>query len=114
MASYEEVKDIPNHPDKYLVDVRAASELKETGVLPASINIPLPDLERALNMPDDLFAKSYGRQKPAIDAALIFSCKAGGRAARAAHLASTLGFSNAKAYAGSWTEWEAKQSQNQQ
>ncbi|EDV42219.1 uncharacterized protein Dana_GF17119 [Drosophila ananassae] len=112
MATYEEVKDIPNHPEKYLVDVRNASELKETGVLPSSINIPLPDLERALNMPDDLFTKAYGRDKPAIDAVLIFSCKAGGRAARAANLASTLGFVNAKAYKGSWTEWEEKQSQN--
>jgi len=40
MATYEEVKDVPNHPEKYLFDVRNESELKETGVLPASINIP--------------------------------------------------------------------------
>lgn len=40
MASYEEVKDIPNHPTKYLFDVRNKNELEETGVLPASINIP--------------------------------------------------------------------------
>lgn len=44
MATYEEVKDIPNHPEKYLVDVRNASELKETGVLPSSINIPCEQL----------------------------------------------------------------------
>ncbi|EDV49316.1 rhodanese domain-containing protein CG4456 [Drosophila erecta] len=110
MATYEEVKDIPNHPEKYLFDVRNESELKETGVLPASINIPLTELEKALNLPDEVFAQNYGREKPAVDAVLIFSCKAGGRAARAANLASTLGFTNAKAYAGSWTEWQAKQS----
>ncbi|XP_039491521.1 rhodanese domain-containing protein CG4456 [Drosophila santomea] len=110
MATYEEVKGIPNHPDKYLFDVRNESELKETGVLPASINIPLTELEKALNLPDEVFAQTYGREKPAVDAVLIFSCKAGGRAARAANLASTLGFTNAKAYAGSWTEWQAKQS----
>ncbi|KAH8382702.1 hypothetical protein KR009_004871 [Drosophila setifemur] len=113
MATYEEVKDIPNQPEKYLFDVRNVSELKETGVLPASINIPLPELENALNMPDEAFAKAYGREKPAIDAVMIFSCKAGGRAARAANLASTLGFANAKSYAGSWTEWQEKQSQSQ-
>ncbi|XP_017041179.1 rhodanese domain-containing protein CG4456 [Drosophila ficusphila] len=112
MATYEEVKDVTNHPEKYLFDVRNESELKETGVLPASINIPLADLEKALNLPDVDFAQTYGREKPAIDAVLIFSCKAGGRAARAANLASTLGFTNAKAYAGSWTEWQAKQSKN--
>ncbi|EDW83666.1 uncharacterized protein Dwil_GK13732 [Drosophila willistoni] len=111
MATYDDVKDIPNHPDQYLFDVRNQSELNETGTLPASINIPLPNLEKALNLPEADFEKSYGRPKPPIDAVLIFSCKAGGRAARAANLARTLGFHNAKSYAGSWTEWQAKQSQ---
>ncbi|KAH8408017.1 hypothetical protein KR222_011104 [Zaprionus bogoriensis] len=110
MATYEEVKDIPNQANKYLFDVRNKVELEETGILPASINIPLPDLERALNLPDALFQKTYGRSKPATDAVIIFSCKAGGRAARAAVLAKNLGFANAKAYAGSWTEWAEKQS----
>jgi len=50
------------------------------------------ELEKALNLPDEAFAETYGREKPAIDAVLIFSCKAGGRAARAANLANTLGF----------------------
>ncbi|SPP80380.1 rhodanese domain-containing protein CG4456 [Drosophila guanche] len=109
MATYEEVKDVPNQPDKYLFDVRNKSELEETGVLPASINIPLPELENALNLPDDAFTKTYGRPKPAIDAVMIFSCKAGGRAARASNMARTLGFTNAKAYAGSWTEWQEKE-----
>ncbi|EDW16921.1 rhodanese domain-containing protein CG4456 [Drosophila mojavensis] len=110
MATYEEVKDIPNQPHKYLFDVRNKSELEETGVLPASINIPLPELEKAFNLPDEEFKKCYGREKPPIDAEMIFSCKAGGRAARAAILVKTLGFANAKAYPGSWTEWEQKQS----
>lgn len=109
MATYEEVKDIPNQANKYLIDVRNKSELEETGTLPASINIPLPDLEKALNLPGEDFEKSYGRAKPPTDAVIIFSCKAGGRAARAANQAKSLGFANSKAYAGSWTEWEQKQ-----
>jgi len=40
MATYEEVKEIPNHPEKYLIDVRNKDELARTGVIPASINIP--------------------------------------------------------------------------
>lgn len=40
MATYEEVKDIPNHPEKYLVDVRNTNELENTGVIPGSLNIP--------------------------------------------------------------------------
>ncbi|KAH8310604.1 hypothetical protein KR044_002115 [Drosophila immigrans] len=109
MATYEEVKDIPNQSAKYLVDVRNKAELEETGVLPSSINIPLPDLEKALNLPDTDFVTKYGRPKPTTEAVVIFSCKAGGRAARAANLAKTLGFANAKAYPGSWTEWAQKE-----
>lgn len=40
IVTYEEVKDLPNHPDKWLIDVREPKELKETGVIPTAINIP--------------------------------------------------------------------------
>lgn len=40
IATYEEVKDLPNHPEKYLIDVRDPPELAETGQIPTSINIP--------------------------------------------------------------------------
>lgn len=39
-AVYEEIKDFPNHPEKTLIDVREPDELKQTGVIPTSINIP--------------------------------------------------------------------------
>lgn len=40
VASYEEVRDLPNHPEVLLVDVREPSELVETGRIPTSINVP--------------------------------------------------------------------------
>lgn len=40
IATYDEIKDLPNHPEAYLIDVRDPPELKETGVIPTSINIP--------------------------------------------------------------------------
>lgn len=40
IATYEEVKDLPKHPEKLLIDVRNPDELKEHGVIPTSINIP--------------------------------------------------------------------------
>lgn len=40
IASYEEVKDLPNHPEILLIDVREPEELRETGQIPTSINIP--------------------------------------------------------------------------
>lgn len=56
------------------------------------MHVSVPELEKAFNLPDDDFKKTYGRAKPSIDAEMIFSCKAGGRAARAANLIKTLGF----------------------
>lgn len=40
IATYEEVLDLPNHPEKVLIDVREPSELQEFGQIPTSINIP--------------------------------------------------------------------------
>lgn len=40
IATYDEVKDLPNHPEKVLIDVREPNELQETGQIPTSINIP--------------------------------------------------------------------------
>lgn len=40
IATFEEVKDLPNHPEKMLIDVREPAEIAETGVIPTAINIP--------------------------------------------------------------------------
>lgn len=40
IAVYDEIKNLPNHPEKTLIDVREPDELKQTGVIPTSINIP--------------------------------------------------------------------------
>uniref|UniRef100_A0A182LV89 Rhodanese domain-containing protein n=1 Tax=Anopheles culicifacies TaxID=139723 RepID=A0A182LV89_9DIPT len=109
IATYEEVLDLPNHPEKLLIDVRNPDELAETGKIPTSINIPLPQLEQGLKLTDDEFKAKYGRDKPGTSTELIFHCKMGGRAQKATDLASSLGFSNARNYKGSWTEWAAKQ-----
>lgn len=40
IVKYEEILDLPNQPQKTLIDVREPEELKETGAIPCSINIP--------------------------------------------------------------------------
>lgn len=40
IAYYEEIKDLPNHKEKLLIDVREPNELIETGKIPTSINLP--------------------------------------------------------------------------
>lgn len=39
IATYEEVKDLTNHPEKVLIDVREPHEVA-AGKIPTSINIP--------------------------------------------------------------------------
>lgn len=40
VATYEEVKDLPNNPEKVLIDVREPQEILESGKIPTSVNIP--------------------------------------------------------------------------
>lgn len=49
-------------------------------------------LEETLKLPAEAFKERFGREKPSDDAELIFSCKLGGRATKAAEVATGLGF----------------------
>ncbi|KAM7360198.1 rhodanese domain-containing protein CG4456-like [Cochliomyia hominivorax] len=106
---YEEIKDLPNHPEKLLIDVRTPEEIEEFGKIPTSINIPLAYVEHALSdkVKDEAFQQKYGRYKPAKDTYLIFSCRSGKRAQQAAEIAVKLGYTNVKNYKGSWLDWAA-------
>ncbi|XP_030372933.1 rhodanese domain-containing protein CG4456 [Scaptodrosophila lebanonensis] len=109
MATYEDVKDVPNHPEIYLIDVRNPEELEESGRIPASINIPLTTLSDALNSEPDDFQSKYGRAKPEKDADIIFTCRSGRRASEAEKIAKDLGWSNIRVYHGSWLDWAQRE-----
>ncbi|KAM8709773.1 hypothetical protein ACLKA7_016558 [Drosophila subpalustris] len=109
MATYEQVKDVPNHPEIYLIDVRNQDELAATGKIPASLNIPLPDLDKALKLSSQDFKQNYGREKPENDADIIFTCRSGKRAQDAEVIAKNAGFTNIRVYSGSWLDWAEKQ-----
>uniref|UniRef100_A0AAG5CZW0 Rhodanese domain-containing protein n=1 Tax=Anopheles atroparvus TaxID=41427 RepID=A0AAG5CZW0_ANOAO len=110
VATYEEVLDLPNHPEKLLVDVRNPNEIADTGKIPTSVNIPFTQLEESLQLDDAQFKDKFGRSKPTRDADIIFHCGKGGRAQKATDLALTLGYRNARTYKGSYMEWAVKQS----
>ncbi|XP_043649289.1 rhodanese domain-containing protein CG4456 isoform X2 [Drosophila teissieri] len=109
MATYEQVKDVPNHPDVYLIDVRRKEELQQTGFIPASINIPLDELDKALNLDGAAFKNKYGRTKPEKQSRIIFSCRSGNRVLEAEKIAKSQGYSNVVIYKGSWNEWAQKE-----
>ncbi|XP_011187695.1 rhodanese domain-containing protein CG4456 [Zeugodacus cucurbitae] len=111
-VTYEEVKDVPNQPNTFVIDVRNKDELARTGVIPGAISVPMPDLEAAFQMSEIYFKTAFNRDKPSTETVLIFSCQAGGRAKRAYDLALANGYKNAKYYPGSWTEWAEKEGLN--
>lgn len=56
IATYEEIKDLPNHPEKLLIDVREPHELQNTGSIPTSINIPRKSVPKTLVLPITFFS----------------------------------------------------------
>uniref|UniRef100_A0A182SVB7 Rhodanese domain-containing protein n=1 Tax=Anopheles maculatus TaxID=74869 RepID=A0A182SVB7_9DIPT len=94
VATTADIDDLPNHPEKLLIDVREPSELASTGQIPTSINIPLKTVAAELNLSPDAFEKKYGRKKPTTSDPIIFSCRSGVRAGQAAMEADKLGFKN--------------------
>jgi hypothetical protein len=40
IATYEEIKELPNHPEILLIDAREPEMVQKTGKIPTSINIP--------------------------------------------------------------------------
>lgn len=52
----------------------------------------MPELEAAFKMSADDFKANFNRDKPTDDTPLIFSCLKGGRAQKAADMASSNGF----------------------
>ncbi|XP_062540708.1 rhodanese domain-containing protein CG4456-like isoform X3 [Armigeres subalbatus] len=94
VATYEEVLDLPNHPEKLLIDVRGADELAATGQIPTSINIPLEQIAKAFS-PDtgpEEFQRCYGALKPNPDQYIIMSCRTGRRSQMAIDTITALGY----------------------
>ncbi|KAB0800700.1 hypothetical protein PPYR_06439 [Photinus pyralis] len=106
-VDFNTVRSLKDNRSTLLVDVREPEELKETGVLPASINIPLGEVENALkSMENNEFRTKYGHNKPALETPLVFSCRSGKRSETAAKTAISLGYKNVSNYTGGWLDWE--------
>lgn len=94
---------IRNKVDYLLIDVRNKDELIH-GMIPTAKNIPLPEVEHALDLTPEAFEKKYHFKKPTKQDSLIFHCRSGGRSQQAAMIAENRGY-QAKNYAGSIWEW---------
>ncbi|XP_055551249.1 rhodanese domain-containing protein CG4456-like [Wyeomyia smithii] len=102
-ATYDEIANLHNHPEKLLIDVRDAAEIAATGSIPT-----ITCITDQLKLSSDAFKALYGCKKPTTNDALIFTCCVGTRSGIAAFLADKLGYKNVKNYVGSWQEYAQK------
>ncbi|KAJ1984894.1 hypothetical protein H4R34_000345 [Dimargaris verticillata] len=91
-----------------LVDVREPDEIAGTGSIPTSHMVPVGQVQDALALPEKDFEHRYHFTKPSPTDQVIFYCRSGVRAGKAADIAKQLGFANAKNYRGSWLEYASK------
>ncbi|XP_007550432.1 thiosulfate sulfurtransferase/rhodanese-like domain-containing protein 1 isoform X1 [Poecilia latipinna] len=107
---YEELKAlIESNKDLVLIDVRSDGEVAG-GRIPGAIHIPVHTLDAALSMNPDEFKDKYGVSKPPLNAPhIVFYCQSGGRSMMATRKAVQKGYTNARNYAGAYSEWSRKQ-----
>ncbi|CAJ1006175.1 putative Rhodanese-like domain containing protein [Leishmania naiffi] len=94
--------------DMCILDVRSADEVAG-GAIAASVNIPLDQLESALQLTTDEFKEKYKAPKPETSDHVVTYCLRGMRAESAAALLRSSGYTHVDVYPGSWTEWSEKE-----
>ncbi|MSR85881.1 sulfurtransferase [Candidatus Woesearchaeota archaeon] len=105
VISRDEVKKLIDTKGSYtLIDVREKEELSY-GMIPTAHNVPLHEMELALELVPEDFQKKYGFKKPQKEDTVIFYCRTGGRSAMATAFAKEQGYVHAKNYAGSIYDW---------
>lgn len=98
----------PTPTSPILIDVREPGELRTTGRIPTSVNLPLSSCPDAFFLPADEFEERFGFEKPREGRGVVFYCKAGVRSRAAAALASEGGWGPVGEFPGSWLEWEGR------
>ena len=96
-------------PNLILIDVREVSELRSTGTIPTSKNVPLQSSPDSFFLAPEEFEDKYGFPRPSGEDEVVFFCKSGVRSKAAAQLARQSGFGGKVGeYPGSWKDWAEK------
>ena len=109
LYTFSDIQTLAQSPDpnRIIIDVREPGELKSTGKIPGSYNLPISSAADGFFLPAEEFEERFGWEKPGQDDEVIFYCKAGVRSRAAARLAGQAGFGGKIGeFPGSWIEWE--------
>ncbi|XP_041649807.1 thiosulfate sulfurtransferase/rhodanese-like domain-containing protein 3 [Cheilinus undulatus] len=104
-VSYEELKQRLAGRKSVVIDVREPWELREYGFIPGSINVPLGQVNTALQLVPEEFKEKYGGEMPQQTDSVVFTCLAGVRSKKALDAATSLGYNAAQHYPGGWQDW---------
>ncbi|XP_035479831.2 thiosulfate sulfurtransferase/rhodanese-like domain-containing protein 3 [Scophthalmus maximus] len=110
-VTYEQLKRLLAERTAVVVDVREPWELREYGVIPGSINIPLGQVNTALQLGPDEFKEKYGGEMPEQTDNIVFTCLAGFRSKTALAAAASLGYTRVLQYPGGWKDWSTNEQQ---
>ncbi|XP_019711825.1 thiosulfate sulfurtransferase/rhodanese-like domain-containing protein 3 [Hippocampus comes] len=111
-VTYEQLKKLLAGGKSVIIDVREPWELREYGSIPGSINIPLGQVNTALQLDPEEFNEKYGGEIPQKIDNIVFTCLAGIRSKNALDMASELGYKDVQHYPGGWQDWAKKEHQN--
>lgn len=104
-VSYEQLKQLLAGKKAVVIDVREPWELREYGAIPGSINVPLGQVNTALQLDAEEFKEKYGGDMPEQADNIVFTCLAGVRSKNALNTAASLGFKDVQHYPGGWQDW---------
>uniref|UniRef100_UPI0037E8DABE thiosulfate sulfurtransferase/rhodanese-like domain-containing protein 3 n=1 Tax=Semicossyphus pulcher TaxID=241346 RepID=UPI0037E8DABE len=104
-VSYDELKQLLAGRKSVVMDVREPWELREYGFIPGSINVPLGQVNTALQLAPEDFKEKYGGEMPHPTDNIVFTCLAGVRSKKALNTAASLGYNDVQHYPGGWQDW---------
>ncbi|KAM3873594.1 thiosulfate sulfurtransferase/rhodanese-like domain-containing protein 3 [Diretmus argenteus] len=110
-VSYEQLKELVAGRRAVVIDVREPWELREYGFIPGSINVPLAQVNAALQLDTEEFKEKYGGEMPVQTDNIVFTCLAGIRSKTALDTATSLGYKDVQHYPGGWQDWVKNEEQ---
>lgn len=91
-----------------VIDVRGRKEIKASGSIPGSLNIPFDKIDTALQKTPQEFKKLFGINKPKENSPILFLCQRGQRSKTAMDTARAMGFRKAMSLQGGWETYSRR------
>lgn len=91
-----------------IIDVRGRNEIRASGSIPGSLNIPFDKVDSALQKNPQEFRKVFGLNKPKENSPILFLCQRGVRSKAAMDAARAMGFRKAMSLRGGWESYSKK------